>query len=116
MAEVIVPICRIVNLSKYVFTSCKVISDYRLAVGTSSGLLLVYDLDNQDGLIVYFIVIDYPYLVSQKQLTPTFEIGDVGKFQDFVVVNKENLVFLTGKGFSFMNLYLFIYRAKFSVV
>jgi hypothetical protein len=31
--EVVIPICRIVNRSKYKFTSCKIIGDNLLAVG-----------------------------------------------------------------------------------
>jgi hypothetical protein len=52
MVEVVYPICRIINQSKYVFTSCKIVNNNKLIVGTNTGLLLIYNLNLQDGLVL----------------------------------------------------------------
>jgi hypothetical protein len=49
MINAVSPYCRIIAQSKTTFASCKIIGDDRLIVGTSSGSVLVYNLENQDG-------------------------------------------------------------------
>jgi hypothetical protein len=93
MVEVVYPICRIINQSKYVFTSCKIVKDDKLIVGTNTGLLLIYDLNLQDSLILLY---NYYFLGRGSSCVP-IEI-DIGKFQDYMIVNDDYIVYLSIKG------------------